>query len=300
MGFVDGFFLMRRFLLLELLMVCIVKSNDALYYMKKMMISLHTSWYHILQNTAPPYLHENLLMLKTLKNGMDLLCQVVWLLQRNWLVPHPSGYLLAILTLLKLDSNTLQHSRCSIHWCEQMKKTINPPRPQPTYIGATQKTLLLSSESKGKEAPLIVTDADLWTDDGTAVYTDGDLSDQAEGGFTPEEIEPDFFVVIPAMAMHGMTGGQAPKFITSGENEEEVEDLRLRLRFIVADRRATAGQVFHPLYTLQIQVPFFIAQLKMIFKISASEFSNLLLLLVSYLEMVKPPGGREGGLPCRY
>lgn len=40
------------------------------------------------------------------KNGMDLLCQVVWLLQRNWLVPHPSGYLVAISTLLKLDSNT--------------------------------------------------------------------------------------------------------------------------------------------------------------------------------------------------
>ena len=36
------------------------EANDALYYMKKMMVSSHASWYHMLQNTAPPYLHENL------------------------------------------------------------------------------------------------------------------------------------------------------------------------------------------------------------------------------------------------
>ena len=204
-GFVDGLFLMRRFLLLVLLMVCIVKQMTSGGFFTRFMIS-----YTVLQSTAPISPWKPSIFKTLVGNGLVV----------------PSS-LVASNSLMWTDANP-----------------INPP--QPTYIGATQKTLLLSSESKGKEAPLIVTDADLWTDDGTTVYTDGDLSDQAEGGFTPEEIEPDFFVVIPAMAMHGMTRGQAPKFITSGGNEEEVEDLRLCLRFVVfycswqkGDRRTT-------------------------------------------------------------
>ena len=78
------------------------------------------------------------------KNGMDLLCQVVWLLQRNWLVPHPSGYLVAILTLLKLDSNTCSTFGAPFTDVNRWKKN-HRPRPQTTYNWAMQKTLLLSS-----------------------------------------------------------------------------------------------------------------------------------------------------------